>query len=235
MNSQTNAILTTLYSKANPKNVEGMARYGITSKNKVLGLSMPFLQSLKKSIGTNRELALELWETHIYEARLLAAFIADPQKITKSTMNQWVRDFDNWAICDGVCMHCFRNSPYAHERAAAWVKKEKEFIRRAGFTMIATLAVHDKKSDDAIFIQYLSAIKQYSVDERNFVRKAVNWALRQIGKRNMHLNAAAIKTAKEIQKYYAPSATWIATDALRELLSIKVQKRLRTSEKRRRR
>jgi 3-methyladenine DNA glycosylase AlkD len=227
MNSQTNLILTTLYSKTNPKNVEGMARYGITSKNKVLGISMPFLQSLKKNIGKNHDLALDLWQTKVYEARLLAAFIADPKLLTKSVMNRWVRDFDNWAICDGVCMHCFRNTPYAHDLVAKWIKQKSEFVRRAGFTMMATLSVADKKSEDTVFLKYLPLIQRYATDERNYVKKAVNWALRQIGKRNLKLNASAIKTAKEIRKLDSSSAKWIAADALRELKSAAVQKRLK--------
>jgi 3-methyladenine DNA glycosylase AlkD len=226
VNSQTNIILSTLYFKANPKNVEGMARYGITSKNKVLGISMPFLQSLKKNSGKNHVLALDLWQSKVYEARLLAAFIADPSLLTKSVMNSWVREFDNWAICDGVCMHCFRNTLYAHDLIAKWTKQKSEFVRRAGFTMIATLSVADKKSENAVFLKYLPLIKKYSTDERNYVKKAVNWALRQIGKRNLKLNSAAIKTAKEIQKLNSSSAKWIAADALRELKSPAVQKRL---------
>jgi 3-methyladenine DNA glycosylase AlkD len=221
-----------LYSKANPKNVEGMARYGITtSKGNVLGISTPILTSLKKSIGTNQDLALELWQTGILEARILAAFIADPKQITKSLMNRWVHDFDNWAICDGVCMHCFRDTPYGHELALKWVKQKQEFIRRAGFTMMATLSVADKKSEDAVFLKYLPIIKEYSTDERNYVKKAVNWALRQIGKRNTKLNAAAIKMAKKIQKLDSSAAKWIAADALRELKSAAVMQRLKKWEK----
>ena len=227
MNSQTNTILTTLYAKANPKNVEGMARFGIRSTGKVLGISTPFLWSLKKSIGKNHDLALALWQTEILEARILAAFIADPKLMKKATISSWVRDFDNWAICDGVCLHCFRYTPFAHNLATVWPKRKEEFIRRAGFTMMATLAVGDKKCDDGVFLRYLSLIKKYSTDERNYVKKAVNWALRQIGKRNMKLNAAAIKMAKEIQKLDSSAAKWIAADALRELKSVAVQKRLK--------
>jgi 3-methyladenine DNA glycosylase AlkD len=233
MNSQTNSILTTLYSRANPKNVEGMARYGITSTNKVLGVSAKPLFSLAKDIGKNQALALELWQTGIYEARLIAALIADPTQMKKSIMNAWVKDFDNWAICDGVCMHCFRDTPYGHELASKWIKQKPEFVRRAGFTMIATLAVHDKKSDDAVFVNYLLEVKKYSTDERNFVKKAVNWALRQIGKRNLKLNAAALKTAKEIQKFNSSAARWIAADAIRELQNSKVQKRLKAKNEKR--
>jgi 3-methyladenine DNA glycosylase AlkD len=226
LNSQTNTVLTTLYSKANPKNVEGMARFGIKSTGKVLGISTPFLRLLKKSIGTNHDLALDLWQTEILEARILAAFISDPKLMKKTIINRWVRDFDNWAICDGVCMHCFRNTPYAHQMIRPWTKRKEEFIRRAGFTMIATLAVSDKESDNAVFLAYLPLIKEYATDERNYVKKAVNWALRQIGKRNMKLHAAAIKMAKEIQKLDSSAAKWIAADALRELKSPNVQKHL---------
>ncbi len=227
MNSQTNTILTALYSKANPKNVEGMARFGIKSTGKVLGISTPFLRLLKKNIGKNHDLALNLWQTEILEARILAAFIADPKLMKKTVINRWVRDFDNWAICDGVCLHCFRYTPFAHDLATIWPKRKEEFIRRAGFTMMATLAVGDKKAKDRVFLRYLSLIKKYSTDERNYVKKAVNWALRQIGKRNMKLNAAAIKMAKKIQKLDSSAAKWIAADALRELKSAAVQKRLK--------
>jgi 3-methyladenine DNA glycosylase AlkD len=233
MTSRANSIITALYSQANPKNVEGMARYGIKSTNNVLGVSAKPLFALAKSIGTNQLLALELWQSGIYEARILAALIADPRQMKKRIMNAWVKDFDNWAICDGVCMHCFRDTPYGHELAAAWIQRKQEFIRRAGFTMIATLAVHDKKSDDAVFLKYLAEVKKYSTDERNFVKKAVNWSLRQIGKRNMKLHAAALKTAGEIQKINTSSAKWIAADAKRELLNPKVQKRIQTTEAKR--
>lgn len=230
MISQANSILTTLYSKANPKNVEGMARYGIKSPKNVLGVSSKFLFSLADSIGTNHELALDLWQTGVYEARLLASFVADPKQISKTVMNSWARDFDNWAICDCACMHCFRDTPYAHDLVAPWVKRKEEFVRRAGFTMMATLCVSDKKSDDAVFLRYLKVVKKYATDERNYVKKAVNWTLRQVGKRNLRLNAAAIKMAKEIRKIDSPAARWIAADALRELQSPAVFKRLKAKK-----
>jgi 3-methyladenine DNA glycosylase AlkD len=227
VSSKVNTILTSLYAQSNPKNVEGMARYGIKSPQNVLGVSSKFLFAMAKDIGTNHPLALDLWQSGVYEARLIAAFIADPNQLKKSTMNQWVKDFDNWAICDGVCMHCFRDTPYGHEIAMSWVKRKEEFVRRAGFTMIATLSVWDKKADDKVFLKYLPIIKEYSTDERNYVKKCVNWALRQIGKKNMKFNSAAIKTAKEIHKLDSSSAKWIASDALRELRSEAVQKRLK--------
>jgi 3-methyladenine DNA glycosylase AlkD len=228
MSSKTNAILTELYSNANPKNVEGMARFGIKSTNNVLGVSAKPLFALAKKIGTDQEQALELWKTGVYEARVLSTLIADPEKIKMSTMNAWVKDFDNWAICDCACMHCFRDTPFAHELATKWVKRKEEFVRRAGFTMIATLCVNDKKMADKVFLKrYLPLIKKYATDERIYVRKAVNWALRQIGKRSLNLNPYAIKMAREIHKMNSSSAKWIASDALRELQSPAVQKRLK--------
>ena len=233
MNLQTKAILKELYSKANPKNVEGMKRYGIKSTKTILGVSAKPLFAIAKGIGTNQKLALELWETGIYDARLLSTLIADPKKIKKSTMNAWAREFDNWAICDSACMHCFRDTPYAHELAAEWVKRIHEFVRRAGFTMIATLCVHDRKTDDAVFLKrYLPLVKKYATDERIYVKKAVNWALRQIGKRSLECHPHAVDAAKEIHKMDSSSAKWIASDALRELQSPAVQNRLKKWAKR---
>lgn len=226
--SRTNAILTEFHSHANPKNVEGMARFGIVSSN-VLGLSMPFLRARAKAIGKDHALALELWSTTVYEARLLAAFIADPNRMTKRLMSTWAKDFDNWAICDGVCIHLFRKTSFAHEMAVKWSKQERAFLKRAGFVMMATLAVHDKGAPDKTFIPYLRMIARASDDDRNFVKKAVNWTLRQIGKRSAILNKAAIKTAEKIKRMNSTSARWIAADALRELKSDAVQKRLRSA------
>ena len=233
MDAKTNSILTTLYANANPKNVEGMSRFGIRSLHPVLGISSKFLFTLARNIGPNHELALELWNTRVYEARLLAALVADPKQMTKRTMGLWARDFDNWAICDGVCMHCFRDTPYAHELARRWVNQKREFVRRAGFTMIATLCVNDKKAEDADFLKYLPLIKKFATDDRVYVKKAVNWALRQIGKRSLRLNPIAIRAAKEIHQMNSATAKWIAADALRELRSPAVQNRLKRWAKRR--
>jgi 3-methyladenine DNA glycosylase AlkD len=224
--SRTNAILTEFYSRANSKNVEGMARFGIVS-TKVVGLTMPFLRTKAKAIGKDHDLALELWSTGVYEARLLAAFIDDPKRSTKKQMNAWAKEFDNWAICDGVCIHLFRKTSCAHEMAVKWSKQTRPFLKRAGFVMIATLAVHDKAVPDKIFLPYLKAIVHAADDERNFVKKAVNWSLRQIGKRSLLLNGAAIKVGERILKRNSASARWIAADALRELRSTAVQKRLK--------
>ncbi len=226
--SLTNSILTDLYAHADPKNVEGMARFGIVSTGNILGVALPFIRAKAKALRRNHELALELWNTGIYEARLLAAFIADPAQLTKPVMTSWAKQFDNWAICDGLCIHLFRRSRHAHDLAVAWSKRKEEFVRRAGFVMMATLAVHDKEADNDVFLCYLSVIERTSGDDRNGVRKAVNWALRQIGKRNKSLNRTAIASARRIAKRSESSARWIASDALRELLSAAVRKRLTT-------
>ena len=219
-------ILSWLESLGDPKNVAGMARYGIIA-NKAFGVSAPALSSIAKEIGRSHELALKLWATEIYDARILAAFIDEPKHTTEVQMELWVKDFDNWAICDGVCLHLFRKTPFAWKKTKQWTKRKEEFVKRAGFTLMATLAVHDKEADDKKFIQLLPIIKRESRDERNGVKKAVNWALRQIGKRNTALNKSAIETAKEIKKIDSPAARWIASDALRELQSKAVQKRLK--------
>ena len=187
----------------------------------------PTLRVIAKEVGHNHELALKLWATEILDARILAAFIDDPKLTTEVQMNHWVKDFDNWAICDGVCIHLFRKTPFAWNKAKEWSKRKEEFVKRAGFTLMATLAVHDKEADDQKFVALLPTIKREAKDDRNGVKKAANWALRQIGKRNIALNKSAIQTAKEIRKLDSPAARWIASDALRELQSKAVQTRLK--------
>jgi 3-methyladenine DNA glycosylase AlkD len=218
-------ILQHLQSLSNSDNVAGMARFGIYAKT-VYGVSLPHLKRLARQIGKDHLLAQELWSSGAHEARLLACFIENPGEVTRRQMDRWASDFDNWAVCDGCCLHLFAKVPFAQEKAATWSVRNGEFVRRAGFSMMAVLAVHDKKATDALFLQWLRLIKDASSDERNFVKKAVNWALRQIGKRNPRLNKAAVKTAKEIQKLDSTSARWIAADALRELMSDAVQTRL---------
>ncbi len=215
-------IITLLKSKANPKNVEGMARFGINPKN-TLGISVPELRKLAKEIGRiclpagrNHALAQELWDCGIHEAKLLAGFIDNHKEVTQKQMDDWVSDFDSWDVCDQVCGNLFDKTPFAFDKAYVWAKDEREFVRRAGFAMMAVLAVHDKKATDEKFLEFFPLIKQYSIDERNFVKKAVNWALRQIGKRNTNLLKHARIFAQEIQKMPFPSSRWIAGDALRE-------------------
>jgi 3-methyladenine DNA glycosylase AlkD len=219
-------VLNELKKHFSQRNIDGMARYGITSA-KAFGVSTPVIKSIAKKIGKDHELALQLWETGYHEARAIAMMTAEPRLVTKSLMNKWVKDFDSWAVCDGTCLYLFCYTPFAYDKVFEWCERKEEFIRRAGFAMIAVLAVHDKERDDKDFLEFFPLIKKYSTDERNFVRKAVNWALRQIGKRSMYLNKEAIKLGKEIQKIDSKSARWIAADALRELSNPKTYVRKR--------
>ena len=218
-------VIKELRSLENPENVKGMARYGINPKNN-LGVSIYKLRPIAKEIGKDHDLALKLWASGIHDARLLACFIDDPPMVTGEQMNSWAKDFDSWDICDQACTSLFDLTPLAWEKIFEWAEQEEEFIKRGAFSLIAGLSVHDKKSDGEKFEKFLYLIKRESTDERNYVKKAVNWALRNIGKRNMSLNKKAIKVAREIQKIDSKSARWIASDALRELTSEKVQKRL---------
>jgi 3-methyladenine DNA glycosylase AlkD len=202
------------YSK---KNIEGMKRFGIVSPKMYGGTSMPQMRQIAAKIGKNHELALKLWDSEVYEARILASLIADPAKVTESLMEKWVNDFDNWAVCDVTCGELFDYTKYAWKKAVEWTSRKEEYVKRAGFVLMATLAVHDKTAFDSKFIRMLPLITREATDERNFVRKAVNWALRQIGKRNPFLRKAAMSTAREIQKIDSKTAKWIAGDALREL------------------
>jgi 3-methyladenine DNA glycosylase AlkD len=219
-------IIQRLKQHANPKNVAGMARYGINPHN-TLGVSIPTLRKLAKEIGTDHALAQDLWQSGIHEARILASMIAEPARTTEALLERWVKDFDSWDVCDQVCMNLFEKSRLAYRKAVAWSKRDGEFVKRAGFALMACLAWHDKTATDAAFLKFMPAIKRGSTDDRNFVRKAVNWALRNIGKRNRALNRAAIQTAREIEQIDSKTARWIATDALRELTSSKIQSRLR--------
>ena len=218
-------MLKLIKSRKNTKNIEGMKHFGITAK-KVYGLSMPDMRKIAKEIGKDHLLALKLWESNIYEARIIACLIEDPKKITEAQVDEWVDGFDSWSICDCCCGDLIDKTNFTKKKIREWAKSEKEFTRRAAFATIAWLAVHDKKSSDEEFEKFFPLVKKYSTDERNFVKKAVNWALRQIGKRNKSLNKKAIEMAKEIKKIDNKAARWIASDALRELNSEGVQKRL---------
>jgi 3-methyladenine DNA glycosylase AlkD len=210
------SILAKLRRLASPKDVAGMARFGIVGDN-LLGISVFQLRAIAKQTGQDHTLAEVLWASGIFEARILAAFIAEPAKVTRRQANSWAKDFENWADCDGLCIHLFRKTSFAHELAVAWSRRREEFVKRAGFTMMATLAVHDKAADNDIFRAYLKRVQQESNDERRNVKKGVNWALRQIGKRNRTLNREAIRMAELIREKDSRVARWIAADALREL------------------
>jgi len=218
-------VIKELRSLGDPENVKGMARYGINPKNN-LGVSIYKLRPIAKEIGKDHDLALKLWASGIHDARLLACFIDDPSKVTGKQMNSWAKDFDSWDICDQACTSLFDLTPLAREKIFEWAEREEEFIKRGAFSLIAGLSVHDKKASDKEFEQFSLLIKKHSTDERNYVKKAVNWALRNIGKRNLILNKKMIKLAEEILKIDSKTARWIARDALKELTSEKVQKRL---------
>ncbi len=218
--------LRKLRALARPDQVAGMARFGMTPDGR-LGLAVPAMRRLARELGQDHRLALALWKTGSPDARMVASMIADPQKLTEAQMEAWVKDFNSWDVCDQVCQNLFERSPYAWKKVRAWARREEEYVRRAAFALIACLAWHDQAAADARFIQMLPVIKRAATDERNFVRKAVNWALRNIGKRNLALNQAAIAAAREIQQIDARAARWIAADALRELTSPAVQRRLK--------
>lgn len=212
------------------RNVEGMARFGIRAK-KVCGVSKPKLDEIAKRIGKNHALGLKLWNTGIHDARLLGVLISEPRLVTSRQMERWVRDFDNWDVCDGSCCHLFVDAKPAWKKAFTWSRRRREFEKRAGFALAAFLAVHDKAAGDAGFRKLLKVIECEAWDERNFVKKAVNWALRNIGKRNRRLNREALATAERIRREGTRAGRWIAADALRELRSQAVQQRLRRKER----
>jgi 3-methyladenine DNA glycosylase AlkD len=222
---QYNEIIQKIKSLGNPENVAGMARFGINVNNSY-GISVYTLRKMAKEIGKDHELALALWKSGIHEARLLACLIDRPDQITGEQMEDWVKDFDSWDVCDVCCGHLFDRAAPAYRKALEWSEREEEFVKRAGFALMAALSVHDKKASDETMAGFLPIIKREAVDERNFVKKAVNWALRQIGKRNPNLNEMAVKTAGEIKQIDSRSARWIASDAIRELTGEKVQRRL---------
>ena len=219
-------IIKKIKASYNKKNVEGMARFGIDVK-KAYGMPMPALRKLGKEIDKDHKLALQLWKSGIHEARILASLVDEPEKVTASQMDSWVKDFDSWDVCDQCCMNLFDRTPHTYKKAIAWSRRKEEFVKRAGYALMAVLAFHDKDASDSAFNRFWPAIKRGATDERNFVKKAVNWALRQLGKRRKSLNKKAIQVAKEIQKMDNKTAKWIANDALRELESAAVQKRLK--------
>jgi 3-methyladenine DNA glycosylase AlkD len=218
-------VLGRLKVKARPDHLEGMARYGINVENR-LGVSIPELRKLAKEIGKSHDLALELWTTGISDAMILASLIAEPRKLTEKQMEEWVKDFNSWDICDQVCNNLFNEHSLVWKKIVDWSKRDEVFVKRAAFALISSLAVHHKEASDEKFIEFLQLVKLEATDNRNYVKKAINWALRNIGKRNLNLNKAAIKVAHELQLIDSKSCSWIASDALRELENKAVQKRL---------
>jgi 3-methyladenine DNA glycosylase AlkD len=219
-------VLRRLCALGNPANVAGMAHFGILP-DKAFGVRAPAIKKMARELGRNHRLAGELWVTGYREARALAAMIDEPERVTEAQAERWVRQFNSWDICDGCCLYLFAYLPFAWRKVFEWSLRKREYEKRAAFSLIAVLSVHDKTAPMEKFLKFLPVIKREANDGRNFVKKAVNWALRQIGKQNLSLNRAAIRTAREIRKLGTPSARWIAADALRELTSPAVQTRLR--------
>ncbi|WP_187262826.1 DNA alkylation repair protein [Pontibacter beigongshangensis] len=219
-------VLAHLKTLGNSTDRAGMGRFGIQTGT-ALGIKMPVIQKLAKELKRNHPLALELWQTGVHEARLLAVYVADPQQVTEELMETWVADFNSWDLCDQTCGVLFDKTPFAISKAKEWARREEEYQKRAGFAMIATLAMHAKKAPDEQFLQFFPLMLEQANDNRNFVKKAVNWALRQIGKRSLMLNQAAIAAAEEIKQQPSKSAKWIAADALRELQTPALAERLR--------
>lgn len=229
------SILRKLKAKSSEAKRAGLARYAIPTE-RALGVSMRDIQALGKSVGRDRALADALWETGVYEARLLAAYVGDPATIDAARMDRWCRDFDNWAVCDTLCFALFDRSPLAWKKAETWTKRRGEFQRRAAFALLAGLALHDKRSEDARFLRGLEWIERAAEDDRNFVKKAVNWALRSIGGRNPALHRASAALAKRLSASANPTARWIGKDAyaqlMRPMVLARVEKRAHASKSR---
>jgi len=213
-------VVGRLCAMASLENVRGMARFGISVEG-ALGVPMPALRKLGKELGRDHALGGALWKTAIHEARILAGLVGDPERLTPREADSWVRDLDSWDVCDQLCLNLLDRAPFAYEKAAEWSRRRLEFEKRAGFALMAVLAVHDKAAPDSKLAAFLPMIEREATDDRNFVRKAVNWALRQIGKRSPGLKTRAVAAAKRIAKLDSRAARWIARDALRELEGVK--------------
>jgi 3-methyladenine DNA glycosylase AlkD len=222
-------VLDKLNEKAESDQLQGMSHFGIVGDQR-MGVSVPDMRKIAKEIGKDHQLALELWDTGIPEAMIVAGMVAEPDKLTEAQMEDWVVDINSWDICDQVCMHLFEKTPLAEKKIYEWSRREEEFVKRTAYALIACLAWHDKAAVDEDFIKYFPVIKQGSTDDRNYVKKAVSWALRNIGKRNLALNRAALELAHELRDIDSKSARWIASDAIRELESEKVHQRLVAKE-----
>jgi 3-methyladenine DNA glycosylase AlkD len=223
--STAEEILVNLQSKSRPDQLSGMASFGIKTENR-LGVKIPELRNIAKETGKNHRLALELWKTGIAEARILAGMVDEPEKVTEQQMDDWVKDIDSWDIGDQTCMNLFEKTPFAWKKISEWSQRSEEFVKRAAYGLLACLAWHGKTVEDRQFTQFFPVIASGAQDERNSVKKAVSWALRNIGKRNPHLNQAALTLAIEIRQTNTKPARWISSDVIRELESQPVQNRL---------
>jgi len=220
-----NEVLEKLKERAKPENLEGMAKYGMT-RDRRLGVAVPEMRKIAKQSGKDRQLALDLWKTGIPEAMMVASMMDLAEAVTEEQMEDWVKDFNSWDVCDQVCMNLFQKTPLAWKKVRDWANRDEEFVKRAAFALIACLAWHNKEASDKEFIDLIPIIVEGATDERNLVKKGVSWALRHIGKRNTNLNEVALKAAKEMQHMDSRSARWIASDALRDLTSEATKRRL---------
>jgi 3-methyladenine DNA glycosylase AlkD len=226
VSERAGAILDDLRSRANERDREGLLRFGIVGGEVLGGTSLSILRAIARDTGRDHDLAEELWASGVHEAMILAPMIDDPALVTDEQMERWALDFASWDLVDQACSNLFDRTPMAVGKAFAWSERQEEFVKRAGFVLMAALAVHDKRAGDDLFLRFLPVIEREAGDRRNLVRKAVNWALRQIGKRNRALNAAAIEAGHRILASGVPGSRWVASDALRELQSEAVQARL---------
>ena len=224
---EVTSALTWLRRHSSGRTREGMARYGIPSDN-ASGVSVADIRRLAKKLGRNHELALALWETVSYEARMLTPFIDEPALVTPAQMDRWCRDFDSWAICDALCFHLFDKTPHAWKKIVKWSDARPEFVKRAAFALLASVVLHDKTAPDKPFLDSFPLIERAATDDRNFVKKAVSWALRGIGKRNPKLHAAATKLACRLAESKDPTSRWIGKDALRDLATPATLRRLKS-------
>ena len=226
MTKREKQMLSRLKSLGRPEALASMAHFGIDTEN-AFGVAVPELRRLAKEIGPDHPLALAMWRSGVHDARLLASMIAAPADTDLALAQAWAMDFRSWDLCDQCCTNLFRKTAFAHDLVDEWRRREEEFVKRAAFAMIAVLAVHDKAAADDVFVAWLPLIEEGASDPRNFVKKAVNWGLRQIGKRNRNLNVQAVECARRIAKLESKPARWIATNALRELESEAVQTRIK--------
>lgn len=224
-------VLAWLERKGSRRVIEGMARYGLPSDG-AFGVPMGALLTLAKRLGKDQALSLALWKSGRYEARLLAALVGEPSRVTRRQMDAWAAGFRNWGDCDTVCFKLFDQTPFAWEKARQWSASPREFVKRGGFALMACLALHDKAASDESFLAVLPLIEKGARDERNFVKKGVSWALRLIGRRNPALNAAALAVARRLASSDEPAARWVGLDAARELSSPKVRAQLALSRTR---
>ena len=228
---QVQVALESLERMSTQRDRDNLARFGIEATNP-LGVSMSNIQVLAKRLGRSHELAAALWDTNVYEARMLTSFVDEPERVTAAQMDRWCRDFDNWGICDTLCFKLFDQTPYAWAKVAQWGDKRDEFVKRAAFALLASLAAHDKSATNEQFLECLPLIERAATDERNFVKKGVSWALRTLGRRNALLNEAAVVVAKRLAASPEPAARWIGKGALKELTNALVKRQLAAQKSR---